>query len=91
MHALEQTSIIIQLEQYINSIIPYDEIDNIEKDVLEKLSNDDYILDKINEYFEDKNNINFTQLLDLTNNPILLNIITDYLEKIIKKNKKQKI
>ena len=40
MHALEQTSIIIQLEQYINSIIPYDEIDNIEKDVLEKLSKD---------------------------------------------------
>ena len=90
MHALEQTSIIIQLEQYINSIIPYDEIDNIEKDVLEKLSNDDYILDKINEYFEDKNNINFTQLLDLTNNPILLNIITDYLEKNNKKEQETK-
>ena len=90
MHALEQTSIIIQLEQYINSIIPYDEIDNIEKDVLEKLSKDKYILDRINEYFEDQNNINFTQLLDLTNNPILLNIITDYLEKNNKKEQETK-
>ena len=79
MDMLEQKSVLSQLEKYIESLIPKNEIDNIDYDNAEKILNDETVLSAIEACFQDKKEVKYDYILSLTDNIILINMIENYL------------
>ena len=78
MDETQLRKILYKLGQYIETIIPTEEIDDVDFDTINKVMNDEVVLSTIGACFH-KDKVKLDYILSLTNNPLLINIIEDYL------------
>lgn len=78
MDETQLRKILYKLGQYIETIIPTEEIDDVDFDTINKVMNDEVVLSTIGACFQ-KDKVKLDYILSLTNNPLLINMIEDYL------------